>query len=173
MNLNFFKSKYFIYLTSIFILLTLTCSKYSNNNSASKQASLNNFNSNAKNYNKKISFISKSNNILANFNVAIANNPELQRIGLMHLKSLPKNFGMLFIKDYPQIITMWMKNTQIPLDMIFLDKDFKIIKIHKYAIPYSLETILCEDEALAVLELNGGIANEYNLNIGDKLIFQN
>ena len=69
-------------------------------------------------------------------------------------RSLPDGHGMLFDFGAVQPITMWMKNTIIPLDMIFLDKDFVIIKIHHNASPFSLKTIVCDQDAIAVLELN-------------------
>lgn len=129
------------------------------------------FNSNYQNYNQKINFINNSNKIIANFKIAIADTPEKQSTGLMFLKSLPQNFGMLFPKQKPEIIQMWMKNTKIPLDMIFLDKDFKINKIQSNTEPYSLQIISSDDKSIGVLELNGGIAKKLNLKIGDTLKF--
>lgn len=92
---------------------------------------------------------------------AIADTPELQEIGLMNLDSLQENFAMLFTKSSPQKINMWMKNTKIPLDMIFIDKNFKIVQIEKNTIPNSLNIISSNSPVIAVFEINGGLADKY------------
>jgi uncharacterized membrane protein (UPF0127 family) len=177
MFLNLFKNKNFIYLI-YFCALGVSCNLKTNEKNSVNQSQLNQFipdkfNSNYQNYNQKIALINKLNQTIVNFNIAIADNPEKQATGLMHLKSLPNNLGMLFLKNQPQIFSMWMKNTYIPLDMIFLDKDFTITKIHHNAQPLSLEIISSNHESLAVLELNGGLANKFQLKIGDSLKFIN
>jgi len=175
MFINLFKNINFIYLIC-FCALGVSCNLKTNEKKSVNPSQLNQnisdkFNSNYQNYNQKIVFINKLNQKIANFNIAIADNSEKQATGLMYLKSLPNNFGMLFPKQKPEIIQMWMKNTEIPLDMIFLDKDFKINKIQSNTEPYSLQIISSDDESIGVLELNGGIAKKLNLKIGDELKF--
>jgi len=177
MFINLFKNINFIYLIC-FCALGVSCNLKTNEKKSVNPSQLNQnisdkFNSNYQNYNQKIVFINKLNQKIANFNIAIADNSKKQITGLMYLKSLPNNLGMLFIKDQPQIISMWMKNTYISLDMIFLDKDFIITKIHHNAQPLSLEIISSNHQSLAVLEINRGLAKKFQLKIGDSLKFIN
>jgi len=79
--------------------------------------------------------------------------------------------GMLFVHNRPTIISMWMKNTLIPLDMIFIDAAGIIIKIHDNAKPHSEDAITSEQPAKAVLEINGGLASSLNIQPGDKVIY--
>jgi hypothetical protein len=102
--------------------------------------------------------------------VALANTAEKQSYGLMNLNSLPENLGMLFLKTEPQQIFMWMKNTVIPLDMIFIDKDFKINYIEKNTKPFSLDTISSKENSIGVLEINGGIADKLKIKEGHKIL---
>lgn len=128
------------------------------------------FNSNLKNYNQKILILNELNQKVAEFYIAIADTPDKQINGLMNLDYLPMEYGMLFVKNYPQKIEMWMKNTKIPLDMIFLDQEYKINHIHKNASPFSLEIISHKRESIAVLELNGGIADKFQIQPNYKII---
>jgi uncharacterized membrane protein (UPF0127 family) len=93
--------------------------------------------------------------------------PKQQAQGLMFKKSLCQNCGMLFI--FPQQkISMWMKNTYIPLDMIFADEKGKILCIEKNTTPLSEEQISCPSiKTKYVLEVNAGFADKNNINIGD------
>ena len=103
--------------------------------------------------------------------IAISNE-QLER-GLMYRESLQENEGMLFLFDHDQIINMWMKNTLIPLDMLFIDNEGKIIYIANDAVPNSLTVINSGNTpVLAVLELKGGNAKAHNINIGDKVIYR-
>lgn len=128
------------------------------------------FNSNIKNYNQKILILNESNQKIAEFYIAIADTPDKQINGLMNLDYLPMEYGMLFVKNYPQKIQMWMKNTKIPLDMIFLDQEYKINHIHKNASPFSLETISHKGDSIAVLELNGGVTDKFQIQKNHKII---
>lgn len=85
--------------------------------------------------------------------------------GLMFLHYLPERTGMIFTvepKDaYP--LRMWMKNTYIPLDMLFIGSDYRIACIKRNTKPLSLEHISCPVPTIAVIEINGGEANKYHL----------
>lgn len=107
------------------------------------------------------------------YNVEIAITNEQLEVGLMFRESLPKNDGMLFIFNNEQKVNMWMKNTLIPLDILFIDKLGKIIYIAQNAKPNSLDIINAGNVAVrAVLELGGGATKENNINIGDKIIYK-
>ena len=99
--------------------------------------------------------------------VEIADTPELRTIGLMFRKSMPENAGMLFLFDREEPRAFWMKNTLIPLDMIFVRRDGSIVNIAEKAIPHNETPVPSTGPAIAVLEINGGRAAELGLKAGD------
>ena len=88
--------------------------------------------------------------------------------GLMFRRSMPANAGMLFDFKRPTPVTMWMKNTVIPLDMLFLDDRGRVIDIHERAVPYSTDMIAGKVPARYVIELNGGTVARLGIKIGDQ-----
>ena len=92
------------------------------------------------------------------FTVEVARTPDEQAKGLMGRTGLPKEGGMLFPFDPPKIATFWMKNTLIPLDMIFIRADGTIDRIAENTVPESLAPVASGGEVKAVLELAGGTA---------------
>jgi len=104
------------------------------------------------------------------FLVEVAETRQQQEKGLMFVKDLPADSGMLFIYKDQANRAFYMKNTYIPLDIIWMDKDKKVVFIKKNAKPESLrgfETIQPQEEAMYVLELNAGSADRIGLSIGD------
>ena len=97
------------------------------------------------------------------FDVEVARTVEEQRQGLMFRTSLPKDGGMLFPFEQPRIASFWMKNTLIPLDMIFIRADGSIDRIAENTIPESLEPVASGGEVSAVLELAGGTAADLGI----------
>ncbi len=104
-----------------------------------------------------------------NFKVEIADTFEDTRKGLMFRRTLDADKGMLFIFDVEQERRFWMKNTYIPLDIIFIRSDGVIRHIAHMTTPHSLEHIPSNGPALAVLEIAGGQAKQRNINIGDRV----
>ena len=72
---------------------------------------------------------------MAGFNIELADDPKERSLGLMNRKSLPQSAGMLFAYEKPQAVSFWMRNTLIPLDMIFMDATGRVTHIHENAIP--------------------------------------
>ena len=91
--------------------------------------------------------------------------------GLMFRRSLPEKSGMLFVYDRPQAATMWMKNTYIPLDMVFIAEGGEVHRIEANTEPFSTAIISSEGDIIAVLELNAGEAARIGLKRGDRAIF--
>ena len=91
--------------------------------------------------------------------------------GLMFRRSLPAKSGMLFVYDRPQAATMWMKNTYIPLDMVFIAEGGEVHRIEANTEPFSTAIISSEGDIIAVLELNAGEAARIGLKRGDRAIF--
>jgi hypothetical protein len=106
------------------------------------------------------------------FTVEVAVTPEQRGQGLMFRERLPAAAGMLFIYPAEQMISMWMKNTLIPLDMLFIAEDGRIVHIAERAIPGSTATISSGRPARAVLELNGGTAARLNIAPGDRVLYE-
>lgn len=87
----------------------------------------------------------------------------------MFRESMPRSAGMLFVYERPQRAAFWMKNTLIPLDMLFVTADGRIGHIHENARPGDLTAIPGGDNVFAVLEINGGLARRYGISVGDVL----
>ncbi len=105
------------------------------------------------------------------FNIEIARTQEDHERGLMFRKSLPEDGGMIFPMIPARMATFWMKNTEIPLDMIFIRPDGTIARIEAETIPYSLEPVQSGEPVSAVLEIGGGKADALGIAAGDRVIW--
>ena len=103
------------------------------------------------------------------FTVEVARTPEQQAQGLMNRESLAPDRGMIFPYDPPVVASFWMKNTLIPLDMIFIRADGTIASIEANTVPLSLEPVAATEPVTAVLELAGGRAAELGIAPGAKV----
>lgn len=103
------------------------------------------------------------------FKVEIADTNEERAQGLMHRASLPRMSGMLFVYERPQPVSFWMKNTLIPLDMLFLNERGEVVHIHENAIPGDLTAIPGGDDIFAVLEINGGLSQDFGIQVGAQM----
>ncbi|MEZ5474584.1 MAG: DUF192 domain-containing protein [Steroidobacteraceae bacterium] len=104
---------------------------------------------------------------LHKFRIWLADNSRRKQQGLMFVRDLPADRGMLFVNDQPYIASMWMKNTFVALDMVFIGADGRIAEIRANTTPHSLEIIAPREPALAVLELRGGEAARLGIAPGD------
>jgi len=105
------------------------------------------------------------------FSVEVATTPGQMEQGLMFRRSLAPEAGMIFDFKTPSMATMWMKNTLIPLDMLFVDAQGRIVNIHERAVPQSLDTISAAAPVRGVVELNGGTAARLGIRPGDRVLF--
>ena len=103
------------------------------------------------------------------FKIEVALSDAQMEQGLMFRRSLAPDAGMLFDFKSPTNVTMWMKNTLIPLDMLFLDERGRIIDIHERAVPLSTDIIAGNAPARYVIELNGGTAARLGIKRGDQV----
>jgi uncharacterized membrane protein (UPF0127 family) len=103
------------------------------------------------------------------FTVEVARTQEEQAQGLMNRQSLAPDRGMLFPYAPPQPVAFWMKNTLIPLDMIFIAPGGNILRIEANTVPHSLEPVGSGEAVEAVLELAGGRSAELGIAAGDKV----
>ena len=105
----------------------------------------------------------------ARFGVELADSAGARAQGLMHRTELPRSRGMLFIYHKVGFVSFWMKNTLIPLDMIFLDETGTVVKVHHEAKPRDLTPIAGGDAIKAVLEINGGLARAIGIGAGSQM----
>lgn len=104
------------------------------------------------------------------FSVEVADDARERARGLMFRKAMPQDAGMLFVYDKAQPVSFWMKNTLIPLDMIFTDPRGVIVLVHENAIPHDETPIFGGEAIFSVLELNAGVSKGKNIKIGDVLL---
>ncbi len=104
------------------------------------------------------------------FNVELALDERSQAKGLMFRRSMPPDHGMLFIYDPARMIRMWMKNTILSLDMLFVKRDGTIAKIFERTEPFSERVLSSDQPVYGVLELNAGSVERFGIRSGDQMI---
>jgi hypothetical protein len=104
------------------------------------------------------------------FRVELAESPSQRMQGLQGRRTLDADAGMLFVFDAPSVAAMWMKNTYIPLDMLFLDEVGNIVAIAENTRPMSVQPIQPPEPVKAVLELNAGTAARLGIKLGDRVL---
>ena len=119
--------------------------------------------------NEKIDVSIYSKNIT--FNVEVAKTIEERKSGLMYRKKLLNNEGMLFIFPHEEIIQLWMKNTYIPLDVIFISENKVIVDIKKNMERLSETIVRSKVKSRYALEFNAGLISKLDIRIGDKVLF--
>ncbi len=105
----------------------------------------------------------------ARFSIELADDAAERAQGLMHVESMPRMSGMLFAYEEPQFASFWMRNTLIPLDMIFAGADGTIRHVHSRAVPHDETPIPGGPDIQYVLEINGGMADRLGISVGDTL----
>jgi uncharacterized membrane protein (UPF0127 family) len=108
---------------------------------------------------------------VVNFKIWTADTPRREEQGLMFIRELDEHAGMLFAFPGNQQPTMWMKNTYIPLDLLFIDARGRINYIAAQAMPLSLAVIQSPKPSSAVLELKGGACDQLGIKIGDTVMY--
>ena len=115
---------------------------------------------------------SSSNALLAALDIEIADTDYATQTGLMYRTSMPNNQGMLFIFPDTAYRSFYMKNTAIPLDIIFISEDQTVINIHNNAKPMDESTLASDQPAKYVLEVNAGLCDQWGLTKGDHIVYQ-
>ena len=121
-------------------------------------------------FEKSTLVISASENACYVFDIYLALNYEQRRRGLMFVRDLPEFSGMLFVYDNDAILSIWMKNTYIPLDVVFIHADGTIANIHENAEPMSLQSMRSADRVRYVLELNGGVSQKLSIDTNARIV---
>jgi hypothetical protein len=118
-------------------------------------------------------FKSKTDSIITTFDIEIANNDYETQTGLMHRHAMANNRGMLFIFPDISLRYFYMKNTFIPLDIIYLDKNKVIVSIQENAKPLDETSLSSQFPSQYVLEINAGLSQKWNFKKGDSIAFTN
>ena len=114
-------------------------------------------------------FIFKNDSLIQTIEVKFAKNDEERALGLMYRSSMDEHQGMWFIFPEEAPRSFYMRNTEIPLDIIYLDKDKKVVSIAKNARPYDETSLPSEKPAMYVLEINGGLSDKWGIEKGDRM----
>ena len=113
--------------------------------------------------------IFKNDSLIQTIEVEFAKNDEERALGLMYRSSMDEHQGMWFIFPEEAPRSFYMRNTEIPLDIIYLDKDKKVVSIAKNARPYDETSLPSERPAMYVLEINGGLSDKWGIEKGDRM----
>jgi uncharacterized protein len=105
------------------------------------------------------------------FQVEVADTPSKRAMGLQYRKELGQDRGMIFLFPAESPQSFWMKNTPIPLDMIFINRERKIVGIIEQTVPFSLDSRSVGVPSQFVLEINGGLAKRHGIQVGDSVRF--
>lgn len=103
------------------------------------------------------------------FRVEVADTDASRALGLMHRDAMARFAGMLFVYPEAGPVAFWMRNTRIPLDMLFFDPEGRLTRIHENAVPFDETPIPGGDHVLYVLEINGGLAAELGIELGAEM----
>jgi hypothetical protein len=122
-------------------------------------------------FGKDILIIEASRHACYRFDIYLATSNEQRRRGLMFVRSMPQMTGMLFVYGSPNYYSMWMKNTFIPLDMVFARQDGTISSIERHTEPQSLRSLAAIEPVVFVLELNAGITEQLYIDENSRLIW--
>jgi uncharacterized protein len=105
------------------------------------------------------------------FQVEIADSPAKRELGLQYRRDLALDRGMIFLFPDESRQSFWMKNTPIPLDMIFIGRDMKVVGIVAQTKPFSVDPRSVDAPSQYVLEINGGLAERHGIQTGDRVRF--
>src|SRR5699024_12235641 len=142
-----------LFLTVIAVTLISACSQDSKKTNTEEG---DNNRTRTLNYKRMVSFLSAKGDTISTINVAIADNDQERNQGLMDVRNLPADKGMLFIFDENKPRGFWMANTPLPLDIIFVNADKEIVRIHHNAQPFSEKSLTTDKPAQYVIETNAG-----------------
>lgn len=157
-------SKAVCYPVFLFLLISLFVNSCSDKNHRDQET--NEESGRVLEYNAEVSFIKAEGDTISTVMVAIADNNRSRSEGLMNVMNLPDNSGMFFIFENQQPRSFWMANTPLPLDIIFVNTEMTIVRIHRNTQPYSQESIQSEQPAKYVVEVNAGYTLEHDIREG-------
>ncbi|MCX7985233.1 MAG: DUF192 domain-containing protein [Bacteroidetes bacterium] len=120
----------------------------------------------------EVTFYTSENKPLVTIDVEIADTDEKRELGLMGRPTLGEKEGMLFIFEREHLASFWMKNTMIPLDMVFINAQGVIVTIHENTTPFSEQSYTATAPTQYVVEVNAGFTSRHSIRVGDKVTWQ-
>jgi len=120
-------------------------------------------------YETTVTFFNEAGDEISEIDAAIADDDASRSQGLMDVHSLPDDAGMLFIFDDNEQRNFWMASTPLSLDIIFVNEDYEIVRIHRNTPPYSQDSIPSELPSMYVVEVNAGYTMRYDINEGGRI----
>lgn len=120
-------------------------------------------------YVSEVTFIDVNGNDVSTIEVAVADDENSRSEGLMDVTNLPEDAGMLFIFDENRERNFWMANTPLSLDILFVNEDLEIVRIHQNTTPYSQDSIPSEIPAKYVVEVNAGYTLSHDITEGTSI----
>jgi len=152
-----------VFILLFFTLILLSC----------KKETVENISDNNDNFNKQAEIlVYTTQGDTLTFDAEIADTPEKSEKGLMYRKHMNENQGMFFIFEEERPLSFWMKNTYIPLDIIFIDSNYQIVSISENCMPLSEQMIPSLKPAQYVLEINAGLSRKFGIKSNQKIIFK-
>ncbi|MDX1672983.1 MAG: DUF192 domain-containing protein [Balneolaceae bacterium] len=122
-------------------------------------------------YTRDLSFLDAEGNTITTIEVAVADEPDERNQGLMDVNELPRDKGMLFIFDREEPLSFWMANTPLSLDIIFVNADSSIVRIHRNTQPFAERNFTSGEPARFVVEVNGGFCVSHDIREGMNVRF--
>lgn len=116
-----------------------------------------------------VTFLKNESDTISTVSVAVADDNNSRSEGLMNVTELPGDSGMLFIFENDEAQSFWMANTPLPLDIIFVNSEMQIVRVHRNTQPYSQESIQSEAPARFVVEVNAGYTLEHDIREGMRI----
>lgn len=117
-------------------------------------------------------FTKQNGETISKIDIEIADDDQQRELGLMMRRSMKEDNGMLFIFPFETYQAFWMKNTIIPLDIIYVNAQHEIVKIYKNTEPFSEKSLPSGKPSLYVVEVNGGYTDKYGIKEGDKIVWK-
>lgn len=149
---------------ALFLFLEMGCSNEESSNSQEQVRQ-----GRTLDYTREITFLNHSGDPITTIEVAVADDNNERNTGLMDVNNLPADKGMLFIFDNEQPRSFWMANTPLTLDIIFVNSDLEIVRIHHNTQPFAEENFTSGDPAKYVVETNGGFCISHDIQEGMKI----
>lgn len=153
-----------IILLSVIMLIGTSCTSEKESNKQQKAGRILNFTD-------TVTFIDTSNNEISTIRVALADEQDERNQGLMDVNDLPGDAGMLFIFPEEEPLSFYMANTPLPLDIMFVNSDSVIVRIHHNTSPFDSKQLPSDAPAKYVVETNGGYAVSKDIREGHKIRF--
>lgn len=122
-------------------------------------------------YTRDVRFLNEEGSVISEIRVAVVDNDESRNMGLMDVRDLPENRGMLFVFDREAPLTFWMANTPLSLDIIFVNAQKEIVTIHANTPPMSEKNFDSSSDAMYAIEVNAGYCLKYDIREGLKVDF--